>query len=539
MLCTPCIKRSFDDQSGQSYKECPLCHQSIARGMIKDVLGRGAINAIEEELRAKVELEVQGELERRARAEKDMNQYKDRARTLYNDLCDCLNLRCPRCKMVFNDYDGCNALRCGNPDCRAAFCAVCLQDCGNDAHSHAGKHGNLFDKSLFENGKRIRMSTQAKRFFEKISEEPFEIQQLVKNWYKDSCNTPSSKPLDSQQIDRSFVEQSLEQLQIAIKSDRLGVLCNCEDDTYRRSGLSFEHISPRCMIPEDYKLELVPSGEDSISRVVLSRKENVDLYGRTQWRRMDITQFNEESDLDGERPKVDALINVVLALKCGVIAFEGATSLYQSSGCMRRKNSRQLENDEISINLNQVRQNGEMGNDVEIIIPRSRIIGINQNQRLLLLERHLKNSEPSAIMFDALRDFVSSRKPKRIFDEISVPAPETFNELNHNQRRVAHPLSLKTAIETAGPPGTGKTKTITELIRCILECTDASVIVLSERNGAIDAIAEKFASRCLKQKRNGLHEILDMTMWNNVLTFGSKGGIGPSTGLFTLDAKLR
>jgi hypothetical protein len=49
-------------------------------------------------------------------------------------LIEALNLRCPRCATVFFDYDGCDALKCQS--CATAFCAICLKDCGNDAHSH-------------------------------------------------------------------------------------------------------------------------------------------------------------------------------------------------------------------------------------------------------------------------------------------------------------------------------------------------------------------------------------------------------------------
>ena len=45
-----------------------------------------------------------------------------------------LTLRCPRCKTAFIDYSGCAALTCGI--CKAGFCALCLKDCGNNAHSH-------------------------------------------------------------------------------------------------------------------------------------------------------------------------------------------------------------------------------------------------------------------------------------------------------------------------------------------------------------------------------------------------------------------
>jgi len=47
-----------------------------------------------------------------------------------------LNLCCPRCKQVFIDFQGCFALSCPRATCRAAFCAWCLKDCGQDAHPH-------------------------------------------------------------------------------------------------------------------------------------------------------------------------------------------------------------------------------------------------------------------------------------------------------------------------------------------------------------------------------------------------------------------
>ena len=97
---------------------------------------------------------------------------------------------------------------------------------------------------------------------------------------------------------------------------------------------------------------------------------------------------------------------------------------------------------------------------------------------------------------------------------------------------------MKTAIEVAGPPGTGKTKTITELTRALLACTKFNIIVLSERNGAIDAIAEKYAKDCLsRQNFDSKIEISDIDLWEKMLTFGSPN-MGTSTKLFTMSAKI-
>merc|ERR1711998_132824 len=49
---------------------------------------------------------------------------------------DALNTRCPRCKSVFYDFNGCYALTCGNGNCGIGFCGFCLADCGRDAHRH-------------------------------------------------------------------------------------------------------------------------------------------------------------------------------------------------------------------------------------------------------------------------------------------------------------------------------------------------------------------------------------------------------------------
>ena len=45
-----------------------------------------------------------------------------------------LNLACPRCAQVFDNFTGCYSLSCSRCPCK--FCAYCLADCGGDAHSH-------------------------------------------------------------------------------------------------------------------------------------------------------------------------------------------------------------------------------------------------------------------------------------------------------------------------------------------------------------------------------------------------------------------
>ena len=54
---------------------------------------------------------------------------------------------CPRCNNYALSYLHCNALTC--PVCKAGYCAVCLKDCGNDAHEHISKeHGDIYNRDL-------------------------------------------------------------------------------------------------------------------------------------------------------------------------------------------------------------------------------------------------------------------------------------------------------------------------------------------------------------------------------------------------------
>ena len=46
-----------------------------------------------------------------------------------------LTLHCPRCSTAFVDFVDCLALHCKDA-CGAAFCGLCLADCGDNAHSH-------------------------------------------------------------------------------------------------------------------------------------------------------------------------------------------------------------------------------------------------------------------------------------------------------------------------------------------------------------------------------------------------------------------
>jgi hypothetical protein len=63
---------------------------------------------------------------------------------------------CPRCTSHSLNYVRCNALTC--PVCKAGFCAVCLMDCGDDAHLHISKvHGDIYNRDLAKFNERERI----------------------------------------------------------------------------------------------------------------------------------------------------------------------------------------------------------------------------------------------------------------------------------------------------------------------------------------------------------------------------------------------
>lgn len=82
------------------------------------------------------------------------------------------------------------------------------------------------------------------------------------------------------------------------------------------------------------------------------------------------------------------------------------------------------------------------------------------------------------------------------------------------------------------------------MVRALLETTDKEIIVLSERNGAINAIAEKFCDVTLgkvkKQKGKGpFYEVVDMQVWLSLITYGAADSMGLATKLFTIEEKLK
>lgn len=83
-------------------------------------------------LEAKLARDAETELERKLAAAIQRMEAEGtkvfKAQTFIVD--EILTMHCPRCKMAFADWDGCNALYCTYAGCGCNFCAFCLKDCG-------------------------------------------------------------------------------------------------------------------------------------------------------------------------------------------------------------------------------------------------------------------------------------------------------------------------------------------------------------------------------------------------------------------------
>lgn len=87
-----------------------------------------------------------------------------------------LTLKCPRCGQAFVDFNGCMALTCSRGGCGCGFCALCLKDCGTDAHAHvascASSGGNVFGSfEDFEKHQVRRKELAVKEYLGRFPEE--------------------------------------------------------------------------------------------------------------------------------------------------------------------------------------------------------------------------------------------------------------------------------------------------------------------------------------------------------------------------------
>jgi hypothetical protein len=137
---------------------------------------RVRIEATEAKLRIEFEEEkkkqVEEELERMRRLEAHEAQVLQARKHIEEEI---LQVKCPRCRRAFHDFEGCFAISCSSCPCK--ICGWCLRDCGDqDAHPHVRQCSKkpqgvdaLFPqmpnvRGAFENTKRQRSREQFEAF---------------------------------------------------------------------------------------------------------------------------------------------------------------------------------------------------------------------------------------------------------------------------------------------------------------------------------------------------------------------------------------
>lgn len=173
---------------------CPSCDESPAFTDV-DVARHSSIEAFasytegkRKLLEAKLYQEISEDEKKKFKAEleqwKVMDENQREVHKLGLELQETMNLKCPRCSQVFNDYNGCAALVCrgaragGAGGCGAAFCAWCQEDCGADAHGHVAQcteapHGanpTFPAQGIWVNHQRERQKRKVVEFLEGIED---------------------------------------------------------------------------------------------------------------------------------------------------------------------------------------------------------------------------------------------------------------------------------------------------------------------------------------------------------------------------------
>jgi hypothetical protein len=308
----------------------PRRSKRLLSGAIAEARPGKGVKVVRRELR---------DTEAEARQEQDLNDLgkeqaahiNEEALRLFDSVREKFNLTCPKCETAFHSYVGCNALTCANSSCEAKFCAICWQDCGNDAHGHVREnHGDVFDREMFERSSRERSRRIMEGVLAKLEEEgrPFDVRQLVHNHLERAGHVATSS-LDSSSKAGHFIEDATADLMKVIASDRRNVLVESHSGSITRQRISASAIAPRGAVPENIRIWLYQEA-DEFELVV-----QAEIAGRFV-QAQSLIQVKEWIK-DGVIPSFGSLPTLESSIRCAVVAFDGADTLYQTLCDSKRK----------------------------------------------------------------------------------------------------------------------------------------------------------------------------------------------------------
>ena len=535
-LCQDCVDvvsltSNNETPTAHCFRSCPLCATTGLKW-----LGHPSMLVSQEsnDKKEKTKLSTVEEIKRKhqllvARNESAAFQKVTKeAEKIFRKILKEIQIKCPYCQLNCSTaFRGLIDIPC---KCGKAFCVFCLEDCDSSIHQAIRKnhHGKL-DKHTFDAERQTHLTRIVQCNLRKLENESQLLFYLVKNHIQNSGLILNAIPAKtSAQCIQIFLERAKGELTAAVLNDRLSLL---KVPGGKSQPLKQWMMSPRHSIPSGYQVRVRISNnhwhlsvhkKNLDKQKIKEQKEEEEEEGEEKWAKVSFDQLKSS-------PLTESLTSLLLSFGCAVIAIANAPCLYQTITYAEGKTK-----------FHPVESNGGIADESDLegaFI----VLGINPNKRILDLQAHVRNTPDANLMLDPIQHLIGAAHPKALVSVINGPIPKSILELNEHQLSVAHPLRVQSAMEVAGPPGTGKTKTITELTRSLLACTPYKIIVLSERNGAIDAIAQKFANESLEFSGNRDFipeniQIKERKMWENVLTFGSSG-MGPYSSLFSINKK--
>jgi hypothetical protein len=219
-------------------------------------------------------------------------------------------------------------------------------------------------------------------------------------------------------------------------------------------------------------------------------------------------------------PKNDENATLILSIRTAVIV-DDEGNLYQTSsaefGLLKVEG------------VGQRGQRAAMNHDGVI-----KVIGITGNARHIRMRNYLARMTP-ATMPEPVKALLGTVPNRALLTELTAPQTPQSEKLNEYQASVVDLTNLRAAQVIVGPPGTGKSYTIIALImQMVAELPSNNVIVLtSEKNGAIEAVAEHLRRVCMEGDR-----VTDLNMFEKVVAFGHATTIKTSTKALTMEEKI-
>ena len=145
--------------------------------------------------------------------------------------------------------------------------------------------------------------------------------------------------------------------------------------------------------------------------------------------------------------------------------------------------------------------------------------GICGNRRMIDAEAYIKQLTPERVCVP-VKAIIGAVDNQAMVTELKVDLLDGAKQLNPYQQKVVDLTRMKASNVIVGPPGTGKSKTIVNLIHQILaEFPSNHIVVLtSEKNGAVEAVAEHLWNACTANDR-----VTDVAFFEKIAAFGSAG----------------